>query len=332
MLITAAFSVLGIAVALLTKPEFVSEAKIMPEMNSGSGDMVKRLASATGFAGLDFSEAEGVEAVRPDLYPNVLQSTPFGLYLAGKSIPTEAGAAITVADLLQPTDGWSLTRWFRADETERSRPAIPGKPVRLTKRQQDLLEELGKRIGAKLDTRSGIITITARMPDANAAATVAQLSMDYLTQYVTGYRTEKARQDLSFYSQRLKEAQQRYQTAQYAVFQYNDQHKYYVVQAATMEKQHREAELTIARTVYTELSQQFEQARLKVQERTPVFKVLEPANVPIKRASPKRLLMVLFFAATGFIIGLTLLLVQQADLIAKLRAMLSTNEKAMPSK
>ena len=146
--------------------------------------------------------------------------------------------------------------------------------------------------------------------------------MDYLTQYVTNYRTEKARLDLHFYSQRLNESRQRYQTAQLAVFQYNDQHKYFVVQAATMGKQRREAELNIAQTVYTELSREFEQAKLRVQERTPVFKVLEPAQVPLKRVSPKRTILVLVFAAIGFGLGVLYLLARQADWTGRLRAMI----------
>ena len=63
--------------------------------------------------------------------------------------------------------------------------------------------------------------------------------------------------------------------------------------ATTMDRQLMEAELTIAQTVYTELSRQFEQSKLKVQARTPIFKVLEPPSVPIKRISPKRTVIVL---------------------------------------
>ena len=322
LLFMAFFAGMGIIAALLTTPEFVSNARIMPEMNSGSGDMFKRLASVAGFAGMDLSDAEGMDAVRPDLYPNILQSMPFVLYLLDQPVVKTDGERTTVANLLVPA--WSLTDWFRSARTEPKRPTKPmaGKLVQLTKRQETLVEEISKRVSAKLDTRSGVITISAKMPDATVAATVAQLSMDYLTQYVTSYRTEKARQDLQFYTQRLNEARQRYQTAQYNVFHYNDQHKYYVVQAATMEKQRMEAELTIAQTVYTELSRQFEQAKLKVQERTPVFKVLEPASVPLTRVSPKRLLMVLLYAAAGFVIGLLALIAQQADLSRKLRSML----------
>ena len=322
LLITIGFAILGAVVTLLMTPEFVSEARIMPEINNGTGDVFKRLASVAGFAGLDVSDAEGTDAIRPDLYPTVLQSTPFVLYLIGQLVVTTDGQRTTVGELLWAAKGWSLKRIFETEGTEPKRPATgkPGGPVRLSARQQELAEDIDERVHAKLDTRSGVISISAKMPDAAVAAAVAQLSMDYLTQYVTNYRTEKARQDLLFYTRRLAEARQRYQTAQYNVFHYNDQHKYLVVQAATMAKQRMEAELSISQTVYTELSRQFEQAKLKVQERTPVFKVLEPAKVPLKRTSPKRTIGVLIFAAVGFALGVLYWLARQSNWAGRLRA------------
>lgn len=319
----AVFALFGVIIALLATPEYVSDAKIMPEMSSGTGDMVKRLASVAGFSGLDLSEGEGADAVRPDLYPNVLQSTPFILYLLNQTVTTERRENTTIRKLLLNTDNWQFMSrfWTDANESAGKISIQPDGPVRLTKQQEDLIKEVGKRVSAKLDTRSGVITITAKMPDANVAATVAQLAMHYLTQYVTSYRTEKARKDLDFYGQRLKESRQRYEKAQYSVFHYNDQHKNFVVQAATMEKQRMEAELAIAQTVYTELARQHEQARLKVQERTPVFKVLEPPKIPVLRSSPKRTLMVAVYALAGMVLGMLYLLAQRLELWQRVQAL-----------
>lgn len=317
------FALLGVMIAFLTTPEYVSDAKIMPEMSSGTGDMVKRLASVAGFSGLDLSETEGADAVRPDLYPNVLQSTPFILYLLNQTVTSESRERTTIRQLLLDTDNWQFMSrfWSDANESAGKISIQSDGPVRLTKQQEDLIKEVGKRVSARLDTRSGVITITAKMPDANVAATVAQLAMNYLTQYVTSYRTEKARKDLDFYDQRLKESRQRYEKAQYTVFHYNDQHKNFVVQAATMEKQRMEAELAIAQTVYTELARQHEQARLKVQERTPVFKVLEPPKIPVLRSSPKRTLMVLVYALAGLATGMLYVLAQRLELWQQVKAM-----------
>jgi uncharacterized protein involved in exopolysaccharide biosynthesis len=296
----------------------------MPEMGSNSGDMFRRLASVAAFSGLDLSDTEGMDAVRPDLYPNVLQSTPFILYLLDQPVMTDNGQTVTLNNLLATPSVISWKNWFLPSLQQRNLKTTNtiGTPLRLTQEQQNKAEEISDRVTAKLDTRSGVITITANMSDAYVAASVAQLAMNYLTQYVTSYRTEKVRQDLRFYEQQLTKARQRYQAAQLNVFRYNDQHRHLVIQAATMDKQRMEAELTIAQTVYTELARQFEQAKLKVQERTPVFKVLEPAQIPTQRMAPKRTLLVLVFTIIGLGVGGLYLLVREADLVSRWRLLL----------
>lgn len=324
VLITFLFAIIGITVSLLTKPEFISEARIMPEINQGSSDILQKLASVAGFAGLEFGETASIDAVRPDLYPNVLQSIPFILSLLDQKVPLKDGGQTTVANLLKESE----KGWFSKDPTAVPKSDSLSKnqnpnTVRLTQEQQDLLEDIQKRVSAKMDTRSGIITVSARMPDPTAVAAITQIALDYLTRYVTNYRTEKVRRDLLFYTTRLKEAKQRFEAAQYDMFHYSDQHKYMVVQAATMEKQRIEAELTISQVVYTELAKQFEQARIKVQEQTPVFKVLDPAKVPLKRSSPRRTMMVLSYTLVGFLIGCVYSIVVGLDTVGRLRRSLS---------
>ena len=299
----------------------------MPEMNGGANDLFKRLSSVAGLTDLDFSEADGMDAIRPDLYPNVLQSTPFILYLIAQPVTTTTGTRQTVGSfLLTGTSGWSfrkLLSFFRFETTPPTLAKGPSGALQLSTQQQDMAEEITERVSARLDARSGLITITAQMPDAYVAASVTQLAMTYLTTYVTNYRTEKARQDLTFYTNRVSEVRKRYQKAQYSVFHYNDNHKNLVMLSTTMDRQRMEAELTIAQTVYTELSRQQEQAKLKVQERTPIFKVLEPPAVPTKRTSPKRILTVLLFAGTGFLVGVLSVLLHQGSIREKFSAVFS---------
>ncbi|MBC7568382.1 MAG: lipopolysaccharide biosynthesis protein [Spirosoma sp.] len=292
---------LGVMVSLVLPFEYEADAQLMPEMTGGSGDVFRRLASMANLSGIDLSETEGMDAIRPDLYPSILQSKPFRLYLIGQTVPTTSGK-ITVGELLLPAETWrtKLTGfWGWKKPALRPVSLTPGLPQPLTIRQKNLLDAISRRVKARFDTRSGIIAISARMPDALSAATVAQMTMDYLTRYVTNYRTGKARQDLDFYNQRLTEAKKRYQTAQRTLFDYNDQHKNLILQTATMERQQLSDELSIAQSVYIELARQHEQARLKVQQQTPVFTVLESPTVPPERISPTRTLVVGFFALFG---------------------------------
>ncbi|WP_425290716.1 Wzz/FepE/Etk N-terminal domain-containing protein [Spirosoma linguale] len=320
------FVLLGVVVSLLMQPEFRSEARLMPEMSSSSGDVLKRLASVAGFAGVDLLD-EGVEAVRPDLYPSLLQSTPFVLYLIQQPVTVSDGRVQTIGEFLerQASPWWGSRLLTRGHEDTKPLRLAAG-TLQLSVRQHQLTDEISERVSAKFDTRSGIITITATMPDAGVAATVAQLAMNYLTRYVRHYRTEKARQDLGFYRQQLDEARRRYHLAQLTLFRYNEQHRNIVLLSTTMDRQRMEAELTIAQTVYTELAGQFEQSKLKVQARTPIFKILEPPKVPFRRVAPKRTLVVLLFAGLGLALGGLYVLAQNPAIFTSIRARLWPGE------
>ncbi|WP_020597141.1 GNVR domain-containing protein [Spirosoma panaciterrae] len=326
LLLTFLFALLGLVTAFLLPQEFRAEARIMPEMNTSAGSLFKRLSSVAAFADLDLSDTEGMDAVRPDLYPNVLQSTPFALYLISQTVYPNDGLATTVGRFLLPdSTGWSFRHWF-SSRKEVAGPSVSNRlkgPIRLSDRQQELVEEIGERVSARLDTRSGIITIVSQMPDAEVAAQVAQKAMTYLTLYVTDYRTEKARADFAFYSRQLAEARQRYQDAQFKVFQYNDNHRNVILQTVAMERYRLDADVTTTETVFTELSRQYEQAKLKVQEQTPVFKVLEPPRVPHQRASPKRTVVLLAFILLGLIVSVLSVLAEQPGLKARVRTMIT---------
>ena len=51
-------------------------------------------------------------------------------------------------------------------------------------------------------------------------------------------------------------------------------------------------------------------AKIKVQEETPVFKTLEPAQVPLKKSGPKRTMIMAGFAIVGILLTLFLQLVK----------------------
>lgn len=49
--------------------------------------------------------------------------------------------------------------------------------------------------------------------------------------------------------------------------------------------------MNLAYQVYTQVSQQLQMARAKVQEITPVYTVVQPATVPLKPAKPNKLMI-----------------------------------------
>ena len=69
-------------------------------------------------------------------------------------------------------------------------------------------------------------------------------------------------------------------------------------------------EVDIQNTLFIYLTQQYEDAKIQEARNTPTIQLLDPAVVPIKKSSPKRLLMVLIMAIITFIFKLANVLIQ----------------------
>ena len=123
-----------------------------------------------------------------------------------------------------------------------------------------------------------------------------------LQDFITTYRTSKARIDLNYYKQLTDSAQIEYQKALEKYSTYSDSHQNTILQAYLSERDELENKVGMKLNAYTTLATQYEAAKAKVQERTPAFTVLSGASVPIKATGPKRMIFVaamLFLAFWG---------------------------------
>lgn len=302
-----AFSILGVFYSLSKPDEFTASVRVMPELkgSSGGGGMGD-IRSLAGLAGVNIDNAGAPEAIRPDLYPDIIQSIPFTLYLLGQPV-TEGATPFSLERFLTEKSKGGIMGWI-AGSQDGKESALPieknVKTLQLTSLQESLSRQINQRVTAAIDRKSGIITITSVMPDPSVAAITAGKTLDYLTNYVTNYRTGKARQQLDFLNQQVSNANRRYQSAEYTLSSYRDRNRALFLNTAKIEEQRLQADYLLAQTVFNDLSKQLEQARIKVQEEAPVFQVLEPARVPLQKSAPRRSTIVLGFFAFGALMGL----------------------------
>ncbi|GAB3944199.1 Wzz/FepE/Etk N-terminal domain-containing protein [Spirosoma harenae] len=309
------------ALYAFSKPNiFKSTATLLPEVQSKSG--MGGLSSLAGLAGLNVDNINGPDAIRPELYPDVLKSIPFALELLkqevySKQLKTKLTFEAYITETGKSAIGSMLAKLFppSSDKIELADPKNFSKAIQLTTEQYNLTKAVLAGIDPQYDKKSGIITITATETDPVVAATVARLSVEYLTNYITGYRTEKARRQVIFLEQRVSESKARYQAAEYAISNYRDRNRNVYLETAKINEQRLQADYLLEQTVYNDLSKQLEQAKIKVQEDTPVFKVLEPPTVPLRKSAPGRTLIMLGFAVVGAIVSLLITVVRKRDQI-----------------
>ena len=128
-----------------------------------------------------------------------------------------------------------------------------------------------------------------------------------LTRYVTDYRTRKVKNDREFIEGLHAEAGIKYKHAQQTLAAYRDRNQNVVQSAARTEGESLKAEYDLAVNVYTSLSQLLEQAKINVQENTPVFTMIDPPSDASRTGSRSTIFLIMVFlgilAGMGIVFG-----------------------------
>jgi uncharacterized protein involved in exopolysaccharide biosynthesis len=304
-------AVVGILYAFSKSNEYSSQVTVMPEVQGKGGSGMGSLGSLAGLAGINLDNLSGAaDAIRPDLYPNVIQSVPFALDLMQQPVYSKEFKQIQTVDayLTKHIDGTfgsklsGLLRFGSDKKEEILDPTNSSGALQVTQQQDDRIKEIQDRVTTLYDKKSGIITLSATMPDPVVAASVAKCSLNYLTNYAIAYRTEKARQQVEFLTRQVMASKRRYQAAEVTLSSYRDRNRSLFLNTAKIEEQRIQAEFLLSQDLYNNLSKQLEMAKIKVQEETPVFKTLEPAQVPLKKSGPKRVMIMAGFLVAGILV------------------------------
>lgn len=145
--------------------------------------------------------------------------------------------------------------------------------------------------------------MTVTMQDPLISASLTDTIMHSLQNYITDYRTNKARHDLAYMEKLYKEAKQEYMEAQEKYASFVDANQSIVLLSFRAEQERLQNEMNLAFQVYTQVAQQLQMAKAKVQEITPVYTVVQPATVPLNAAKPSKMLILVAFVFLAGVIS-----------------------------
>lgn len=307
-------AVLGLIVGFSIPKEYTTTIELAPEFVDPNQN--SRLGALASMAGLSGSTAT-LEAVQPEFYPDIVSSVPFAVSLF----------EVPVHD--QDNEITTTVRGFLEDET--SAPwwkviiGLPGKAVNgilsifkdkkaddgnsgvnvfhLTKEENSIVKALEQRVVADVDVKTSIITISVTMQDPVVSALLADTVAERLKEYVTDYRTNKAREDLEYARTLNEEAKADYYKAQQRYADYMDKNQGIVLRSARTEQERLQNEAALAFNLYNTTAQRLQAAKAKVQETTPVYTVLQPATVPLIPSKPSKLIILLGFMVLAALLG-----------------------------
>ena len=318
--IIAMGAVVGIFAALMSPKEYKSIATLMPEYSTesqgGASSLLRQYGGLLGMSGGTY--ASNSNAIRVDLYPNIVQSTNFQLKLMDQSFYfSDIEATATLFEYYTEHNS-SGVLGFLADYTiglpgkvlgailpkKKHITSVPGEAkeslvLNLSRDEVIVINTLRQKITASLDEESGIVSVSVTLPDNVAAAAVTEYIITELTKYLTEYRTEKVLRDLTFVEEQLAMAVARFEEAQLTLAEFRDSNQGILSAKAQTEEQRLNSEYQIAFNLYNGLTQQYEEAKLKVQEETPMFKILEAVRVPLEDETSGAMILLVYIMLSG---------------------------------
>ncbi len=350
--VTAVFVVLGLLVAIFSPKVYTSSCDIVPQ-SSDSSAASSRMSSLAALAGVNLNQMQGTKTLSPLVYENIMKSTTFRKELMQTPIDfEEVGHPVsfyeyyTSEEYNKPSIGSYIVKYtiglpfviLNAIRGEQPDPEYnvtkDGDKVvieTISKEEYETIKLLESCVSITLDEKKGYITITANMPEAVAAAQMAQATVSLLQKYITEFKIEKVQSNLDFVQERYDEAKSNFEEIQARRAKFRDSNMNTSRYSARTELEKLDAEYSLAMNLYGELASQLEQAKISVKETIPVLTVINPVTIPYKKSKPQRAMILIAFTFLGAIAGMgcVLLLPTVAEIIGSEK--LKSFVKELPS-
>lgn len=301
----AVFAVIGIIVALSTPKYYKSEVILAPEMSSGGLGLTDNLADMAANFGFDIGGKSAMDAIYPELYPDIFNSPDFIMNLFDipvrlknddtprsykdhitkeQSVPFWSYPSIWLSELLKPT---SDNKKAQKDQ------------YKISRLDHDICNAIRDAILCSIDKKTSVITISVTDQDPLVSTIVADTLQSRLQTYITEYRTSKARTDYEYYKKLTADAKADYEKARRVYGSYSDANMDVILESYKAKTEDLENDMQLKFNSYTAMNTQLQAAKAKIQERTPAFTVIQKPIMPYKASSTPRSVIVLFFMILG---------------------------------
>lgn len=283
------------------------EVKLAPESSSPN---VGNLGALASFMGMNIANMTNNDAIIPELYPDLVNSTDFLVSLFPiKVVSIDSQTNTTYFNYLntkQKKAWWNeLSAWIstkiKSNRKEDNIGSEKANPFRMTKKEKAIAKKISSNITTNIDKKTDVISIVVDDQDPLVAATLADSVRVKLQQFITNYRTKKAKIDYEYAKKLNAQAKILYQKAQAKYASYCDANEDATLQSFISKRDELENDMQLQFNNYQQTTAQMQAAKAKIQERTPAFTILQNASVPTTPAGPKRMIFVAIWLFIAFI-------------------------------
>lgn len=315
-------AVIGIIIGISSPRRYTSKAVVAPEITTRSS-MGNGLSSLASLAGVNMNSLALTDAMHPDLYPEVIKSTNFKVGLFDLPVTVQTRDSLVHTDLYDYMVTYNKMPWWgyvfgfpriavnaaknlfssKKDEFDDAEGHVVIDSLRLTRQQEMVVRALSKSIEATVEKKNFVLSLKVTMQDPVVAAQVANYIIVKLQEFVTSYRTEKARDNVEYFEDLYEETKADYYAAQRAYAHYFDANLGTSSNSSKVRQQQLQEESQLRFQMYNQTAQNLLSARAKLQQESPVLVVIQPGMAP-HRGEPSKMKLAIIWFIIGAIGGM----------------------------
>lgn len=316
-------AVIGLVAGFSIPKTYTAGVTLAPELQQRTSSGVSSIASMMGV-----NLNNSVDAISVEMFPDVVHSTPFIVELFDIPVTFERKDSVITTTLVEYMKEYQKRPWWSAvvsfpfkvlgwciDLVTPDKEKVDAgdnvlNTTNLPRKERGVVKFFANNIMINVDKKTNKTKMSLQMQDPLVVATVMEAVTDNLKEYMSTYRTSKARQDVENLQVICDQRKADYYKAQQAYAKYIDANKNVILQSANAEKERLQQEMNLAYQVYSQVATQLEGARVQAEQAKPVFVIIDPVTVPIRKTNPsKAKLLVIFtfiagcFAAAWVLLG-----------------------------
>jgi uncharacterized protein involved in exopolysaccharide biosynthesis len=318
---------LGLIIGLVTPEKFTASVSFVPQI-SGQNQSAGGLSGLAKLAGIDLGSISESDELSPYVYPLIINSIPFQLDLmhsplnfTGFEKPfsiykylIEINTPSFFSLLKKYTIGLPslILKAFKKENDSQGFDLSGSKVIyKFTEQEKQVSLILEEIINLNINEKDSYISLSSTFDQPLVTAQLTEKVMTLLQDHITQIKISKAKDNLSFLKERMKEKELGFKKVQQELVKFSDKNKDVTSVMSSMKQQNLQSEYSLAFGVYSELAKQIEQAEIQVKKDTPILTIVQPVEVPDKRSSPKRLLNLIILMFLSIIISSSWILIKE---------------------
>ncbi len=312
------FGVIGLFIAIFSAKEYTASTTVIPQTSEGNkmGD----LGGLAAMAGINIGGSGSSNGISPKLYPKITESVPFKRAVLNAPLQIDGvSKKVTFKEYYQEYYSPSILSYikkytiglpgiilgvFKGGGESLKSIDIEDGIYRISNEEKVLFDIIKNQLSVNVNDKEGFVKISFTMPKALASAQMVKYVQGLLQESITNFKIEKVKSDYQFIEQSYKDAKQDFLKKQANLASFRDRNQKLILSRSQNRLEQLQADYNLSYNLYSELAKQLENQKIKLKENTPVFTILDPVSVPIKKSKPKRVMILVIWLFLGGFVGI----------------------------